>query len=238
MDLAYLPKNVEPRIDEIEMTPPNYKFPPSIAPLIQPQQTLNLPALGARAPQTRSTPPETNTTTTPAMQIAKGWVGARWLASDPNGDALIYTVEIRGVNETEWKPLKEKLGEKYISWDSTAFPDGEYRLRVTASDAPANPPAQALTARAESDRIHYRQHAAADYRPGRHAQRREARSALARGGCAQQPEQGGVLARRRRMDGGGAGGRAFRFVVAGVCVGARCAAGRAHHRRAGEGRVR
>ena len=85
------------------------------------------------------------------MQTAKGWVGARWLASDPNGDALIYTVEIRGEDETEWKPLKEKLGEKYFSWDSTAFPDGEYRLRVTASDAPANPPAEALTARAESD---------------------------------------------------------------------------------------
>ena len=151
VDLGYLPKNVEPRIDQIEMTPPNYKFPPPITLTIQPQQTLNLPALGARTPQARSTPPEANTTTTPSMQLAKGWVGARWLASDPNGDALIYTVEIRGVNEAEWKPLKEKLGEKYFSWDSTAFPDGEYRLRVTASDAPANPPAEALTARADSD---------------------------------------------------------------------------------------
>ncbi|MGA3096446.1 MAG: hypothetical protein ABSF25_08340 [Bryobacteraceae bacterium] len=151
VDLAYLPKNVEPRIDEIEMTPPNYKFPPPVAALIQPQQTLNLPALGARTPQARAVGPETNATITPSLQAAKGWVGARWLASDPNGDALIFAVEIRGVNETEWKPLKEKLGEKYFSWDSTAFPDGEYRLRVTASDAPANPPSEALAARAESD---------------------------------------------------------------------------------------
>jgi len=37
------------------------------------------------------------------MQLAKGYVGARWLASDPNGDAMIYTVEIRGASETEWK---------------------------------------------------------------------------------------------------------------------------------------
>jgi hypothetical protein len=64
--------------------------------------------------------------------------------------AMIYTVEIRGVNETEWKPLKAKLTDKYISWDSTAFPDGDYRLRVTASDAPSNPPAEALTAQLES----------------------------------------------------------------------------------------
>jgi hypothetical protein len=151
VDMAYLPKNVEPRIDQIEMTPPNYKFPPPAAPLIQPQQTLNLPALGARTPQARSTAAETNSTSTPSMQAAKGWVGARWVASDPNGDALTYAVEIRGVTESEWKPLKDKLVEKYFSWDSTAFPDGEYRLRVTASDAPANPPAEALTARAESD---------------------------------------------------------------------------------------
>ena len=63
------------------------------------------------------------------MQYAKGAIGARWVASDDNGDTLIYTVEIRGVNETAWKLLKDKVKEKYISWDSTAFPDGEYRLR-------------------------------------------------------------------------------------------------------------
>jgi hypothetical protein len=80
------------------------------------------------------------------MQFSKGYLGGRWLASDPNGDSLLYTVEIKGENETEWKPLKEKVTEKYFSWDATAFPDGDYRLRVTASDAPSNPPGDALTA--------------------------------------------------------------------------------------------
>jgi len=85
------------------------------------------------------------------MSFAKGWLGARWLASDPNGDSLVYAVEIRGVNETEWKPLKDRVTEKYFSWDTTTFPDGEYRLRVTASDSPSNPPGDALTAKAESE---------------------------------------------------------------------------------------
>ena len=151
VDLAYLPKNVEPRIEEIEMTPPNYKFPAPVTPLVSTQQTLNLPALGRRPAGGAPAISLDTTTTTPAMQFAKGYVGARWLASDPNGDALIYTVEIRGAGETEWKPLKDRVAEKYISWDSTAFPDGEYRLRITASDAPANPPSEALTARMESD---------------------------------------------------------------------------------------
>src|SRR5207302_5559811 len=89
-------------------------------------------------------------TSTPTMQLAKGYVGARWLASDPNGDSMLYRIEIRGVNETEWKLLKDKVSEKYVSWDSTAFPDGEYRLRVIASDSPSNPPAEALTSQKES----------------------------------------------------------------------------------------
>jgi hypothetical protein len=148
VDVAYLPKNGEPRIDQIEFTPPNYKFPAPAAPLIQPRQTLSLPALGGR-PSRGATVAQVDST--PAMQAAKGYVGARWLASDPNGDSLVYTVEIRGANETQWKPLKDKLAEKYVSWDSTAFPDGEYALRLTASDAPGNPPSEALTARLESD---------------------------------------------------------------------------------------
>jgi hypothetical protein len=84
------------------------------------------------------------------MQYAKGFLGARWSASDPNADPLVYMVEIRGTHETEWKLLKDKVSERYLSWDSTAYPDGEYRVRVTASDAPGNPPAEALTARLES----------------------------------------------------------------------------------------
>jgi sugar lactone lactonase YvrE len=156
VSLAYLPKNVEPRIDRIEITPANYKF-PAAAPATA-GQTLNLSPLtlsqqNRPAPRSESVaaPPEIPATNTPTMQYAKGGLSARWMAGDPNGDSLIYTVEIRGVNETEWKLLKEKVTEKYYSWDTTAFPDGEYRLRVTASDSPSNPPGEALTARLESE---------------------------------------------------------------------------------------
>ncbi len=147
VEIAYLPRNVAPRVQEIEVTPPNYKFPtPSI--VINTPQTLNLPPLGKRS---HSSMPLNLESTTPAMQYAKGAIGARWVAADDNGDTLIYTLEIRGVNETAWKLLKEKVKEKYISWDSTAFPDGEYRLRATASDLPSNTKEDALTGRLESE---------------------------------------------------------------------------------------
>jgi len=150
VDVAYLPKNVAPSVSEIEITPPNYRFPPSVSSLLTGPQNLNLPPMGRR---TSAPSPifSSDMTSTPAMQPAKGFIGARWLASDPNGDSLVYKVEIRGVHETEWKPLKDHLTDKYFSWDSTAFPDGEYRLRVTASDAPSNPPSEALSGQTVSD---------------------------------------------------------------------------------------
>ena len=85
------------------------------------------------------------------MTYAKGFIGARWLTRDENGDSLIYKVEIRGRGETEWKLLKDKLREKEYSWDSTAYPDGEYELRVTTTDAPSNPPVEALSSSLVSD---------------------------------------------------------------------------------------
>jgi hypothetical protein len=57
----------------------------------------------------------------------------------------------RPEGEREWKLLKDKLRESRYSWDSTAFADGLYRLRVTLSDKPDNYPGRELTAQAESE---------------------------------------------------------------------------------------
>ena len=148
VDVAYLQRNVPPRIEAIESTPPNYKF-PAPAGVLTPSQTLTLPPIGK--PPSNSGPSLSLDSGASSMQYAKGFAGARWAAADDNGDNLIFTVEIRGVHETNWKLLKDKVREKYWSWDSTAFPDGEYRLRVTASDLPGNPPADALSTFMVSD---------------------------------------------------------------------------------------
>ncbi|MGD0049978.1 MAG: hypothetical protein ABSE42_23535 [Bryobacteraceae bacterium] len=153
VDVAYLSKNLAPRVEQIEITPANYKFPAPVTlmPTGSQPQSLTLPPLGKRTAPALTLTLDSPATSTPALQWAKGWIGARWVASDPNGDSMTYTVEIRGEAETEWKPLKQKLAEKYFSWDSTAFPDGDYRVRITASDAPSNPPADSLTGQLVSE---------------------------------------------------------------------------------------
>jgi sugar lactone lactonase YvrE len=151
VEAAYLPGNVAPHIELTEITPPNYRFPAPSAALSSAPASLTLPALGRSSGRTTTAASSAESTTSPTMSWAKGSLGARWNASDENGDPLMFNVYIRGVKETGWKVLKEKVREKYLSFDSTAFPDGEYRLRITATDLPGNPPEQALGAELESD---------------------------------------------------------------------------------------
>ncbi len=148
VEVAYRNRNVAPAIQQIEITPANYRVPPQTLALT-PSQTITLPPLGRPARTTPAAP--TADSGSLSLQYAKGYIGARWAASDENGDALSFRVEIRGEQEGQWKLLKDKLREKHLSWDSTAFPDGRYRLRIIATDAPDNPPDDALSAELTSD---------------------------------------------------------------------------------------
>ncbi|MBI4874768.1 MAG: hypothetical protein HY822_09065 [Acidobacteria bacterium] len=148
VEIAYLARNVAPVLEQVEITPPNYRFPAQSLSLT-PSQTLTLQPLGR---QRRAAAPAVSLDSgANSVQSARGYLGVRWLARDENGDALAAKVEIRGGNEKEWKLLKDKLRANHFSWDSTAFPDGEYRVRVTVSDAPDNPAGSELEARLESD---------------------------------------------------------------------------------------
>ncbi len=148
VDVAYLPKNLAPRVDLVEGTPANYRFPPSSTPVAPIATSLNLPPMGKAAVTVN--PAAADSSTSPALTYARGMIGARWMASDDNGDALEYAIEIKGENEQTWKPLKDKLRDRYHSYDATTFGDGRYQVRVTASDQPDNPIGQGLTASAIS----------------------------------------------------------------------------------------
>jgi hypothetical protein len=99
-------------------------------------------------------------TTTKAAAPAAGAIPAHkvertvsWEAKDPDGDKLEYKLTYRGVGEKEWKLLKDELTTTTYTWDTETVPDGEYELRIVASDSPANPPDKAQTAEKISEPI-------------------------------------------------------------------------------------
>ncbi|MBK9168116.1 MAG: hypothetical protein IPM24_11705 [Bryobacterales bacterium] len=146
VETAYRQRNAAPVVNAVEATPPNFRFPAPSSPSAA-VQTLTLPPLGKPRPAkaARSEP------AFPTLQHAKGWIAARWSALDPNDDSLQFRLEIRQPGQAVWTTLKDSIRENYLSWDSTSFPDGLYQLRVTASDAPDNPPAEALETLLESE---------------------------------------------------------------------------------------
>ena len=138
--LYYLPKNIAPQLTHLELIGPNLRFVTPSKPNVV--RNRNLPPLGAKAPAKPAARPAKPHTVT----AENGHTGARWAARDANQDKLMYRLEIRGESESEWKVLEDDLESDYHSWDSTAFADGFYRVRVTVSDRLSNPRGQAMTA--------------------------------------------------------------------------------------------
>lgn len=149
VEAAYQAKNVAPVIQEIEVTPANYRF-PTASLTSTPSTSLSLPPIGQPRRSTPA-PPTVEPAGAATLSYEKGQMGARWRASDANGDTLRYKIEIRGVENSEWFLVKDDVTENRVSFDTTRYADGRYRLRVTVTDKEDNYPGQALTAQAESD---------------------------------------------------------------------------------------
>jgi hypothetical protein len=68
-----------------------------------------------------------------------------WDASDPNNDALVYTLYFRRDLQGPWILLKDRLTQSTFEWDTRTVADGQYQVKVVASDALANPPGTGKT---------------------------------------------------------------------------------------------
>jgi len=80
-------------------------------------------------------------------------VTIRWAAHDDDGDDLMYSLYLRGDGENVWRLLKDKITDKASSIDASLIPDGGYRIKVIASDAPSHTPGEGLSGEKVSDRF-------------------------------------------------------------------------------------
>jgi sugar lactone lactonase YvrE len=89
----------------------------------------------------------------PMLSKDRDSVAVRWSASDADDDTLEFAIYYRGDSETQWKLLKDRLSDNYYTFDATALPDGGYKLKVVASDAPSHSPGEAMSASDQSPRF-------------------------------------------------------------------------------------
>ncbi|HET9402351.1 MAG TPA: hypothetical protein VFO34_15510 [Candidatus Acidoferrales bacterium] len=162
VSLAYLPKNVAPEVTDIAVQDPGVRV--QGAPQIVSSDRIAPPA-HVRMPQSTGqssngfgygNQPASSSSRfdlPPQGVMQKGYESVVWTAQDANDDDLTYRIYYRGEREVEWKLLKDDLHEKFFAWDTTSMPDGAYYLKIVASDAPSNPPAEALTGSLESERF-------------------------------------------------------------------------------------
>lgn len=131
----YLPKNVAPKVDEVTVQ------------------------VGWRYPVTPRASGDTGSASTqrfdqvPPGSRDRAAIAVRWTAHDDNDDQLVYSLYYRGDGEQNWKLLKDKLADRFYSFDSGLLPDGGYTVKVVASDAPSHSPEDALTDSRESSRF-------------------------------------------------------------------------------------
>jgi sugar lactone lactonase YvrE len=144
----YLPVNSAPVVDDLVVVP---------GARLNPQGSLSqnqTVSIAFNSPSQSSTA-NFDAGSSGALQANKDRTGVtvRWAAHDDDGDDLIYSLYLRGDGETVWRLLKDKITDKAYSFDATLIPDGGYRIKVVASDAPSHTPGDALTGEKVSDRF-------------------------------------------------------------------------------------
>ncbi len=144
--LFYQQANQAPRLSPISLATPNFELIKTPKPEISIQPFM--PQISGNPPKGGSpklTPESSEEISSnfgrppPIQQVRRlGWRAASWQCVDPNGDDLDYNVLSRSSGNPNWNPLESHLKDSFVSWDAATWPDGEYYLKVTASDLPSN----------------------------------------------------------------------------------------------------
>jgi hypothetical protein len=148
VEVAWREQNIPPRVEEVAIAPQGIGFregelQPRTDPITQ-----TLPS-GQRVEYQQSTQGARALKLLP--EWARGLRTIQWRGSDPNGDPLVYQVELRGEASDSWTSIGKDVEATSFTWDTRNLPDGRYRIRVRASDAPGNAVGEALEAQAVSE---------------------------------------------------------------------------------------
>lgn len=129
--IAYAERNQPPRIEDFSAAPePGRYYAGEISPRQDPV-TQMLPG-GQRLQYSAPGPAPGPLDLLPNW--ARGLRPLQWRASDPNNDPLLYRIEARPRAAADWIVLADAIAAPPFTWDTNGFAEGEYELRLTASD--------------------------------------------------------------------------------------------------------
>ncbi len=81
----------------------------------------------------------------------EGAVTAVWMASDSNGDRLLFDLDIRKIGEPSWIRVVSEISEPVFAMDIRGLDEGYYQVKIRADDRLDNLPERAASYEKESD---------------------------------------------------------------------------------------
>ncbi len=144
VQIPYLQQNVRPQVLSISVLPYGIALQktPSLPPgtlSISATTSTEGPALNSPRERGRDRQP-----LPPRQVLQPGAQSFTWKATDENDDSLEYSIYFKGEGETDWKVLEKRHTDSFYTLDAATLPDGTYRLKILASDAPSNPYGKSL----------------------------------------------------------------------------------------------
>jgi len=133
LTVFYLQSNIAPAVTRLEPLKPNEVY------LKLPEQDDSILGVERNLAEETGKKDELRIGMPARKAERKGFQTVVWDAGDENGDTLSYALAIRKDGEAEWRALENAWTESIYAFDTLAFPDGTYFLRLTASDSPSNP---------------------------------------------------------------------------------------------------
>jgi len=133
ISISYLRYNHPPRITNIKIYPPNVVF-----------KAFAKESIKGMADSINNKLTKTDRILTSAGKkiFKKGYRTIMWRAEDPDGDSIVYDIYLKAGNKDIL--LQKNWKDNYYAFDSTFIPDGEYKIKIIASDIPSNPQQDAL----------------------------------------------------------------------------------------------
>ena len=137
VEVAVVEVNLPPRMKMLVVEEPGVVYlsaPPPTGPVIEAVH----PDVNGIFTVIDDSAPKKNGSTKGKKYYRAGFRTVSWQVSDPNKDPLQYRLEIEDRNGFNLN-VRERIAGTQLGVDTHALPDGTYRFRLTATDAPGNP---------------------------------------------------------------------------------------------------